>query len=1116
MNKMLCTVATLFLFSIEIVFAQTGTIRAVDPTHPTAYPGDDIQFNFNPPGEGPFEGNDNDPNVHWSNSSTHNSATHVWSGFFYNILKCSTVGEHVWCSRTYGSGGDGTAQMDMNYQEYIEVVALPSSSNITSMTKTALSNCTSFKLDVTFNGQNIRDVGVYWQFNDPNGTDETHHGLTYTVSTPGRYYPRIMGRGTQTNSSNTSTTTVEHWANADANSYIEVFNGIAAPTFSVKHVFSFGTAEIYITNPAPSGEFSELYNLNGSIPTGFTTFDQNNGIYKVPLVADQTATYKVRQKGSDGCWSGYSNVTVASEPNPAIDKNLDYIADGIPVILQPTLGWDGVTWYSVDENGTATFVGSGFNYIANDPGTYYARVSGPNYANTGQSNQVEVDELDDDFLNWIETKSFDMTDPDHPIADSRNYFDLLGKPAQMQSKVFGASLGSSDVLATGAIPDKFGRPALVTLPAPINNSEFQFGYRFVGEDDDRAYNYSDLDGLMGNSISQNAGQVGWYYSVNNNVETNVPKTIFPYSRIDYYEDGSDNLKRTAGAGEQFRMGNGKEVLTGKFPVYNDLVPYYQTRLAAFPLLNTPLNSLKRDSFQEVTRDVNGKYNVMIKGGNGVPLLSGFYNPTADATYTITNSATADASDPLNKSLTFYLLSDQNVVQSSAGTYMLTNLVTESHTATLSSLPSPLPAGFYRIDMISGTLGLQWETQLCDVMEMYYDNSMRLIMNISPNGVKQLKDGVSISLIDKTTYTYNFRGEVITSTEPDAGTTNYVYRKDGSIRYSQNAEQAQGLTSPPRCSYTHYDDNGRPVESGEYVGDGANDFLQMRLELEVTYPNLDPAFWPDDNSTRKDWIRTHYDVPATLSQLDNAVIPGTRKQTFIANAVSWTENKYNKTYYSYDEQGRVTWIIQRPQPVDIPGGGTFSPGLTFVTDYQYDRKGNVTSVRNSTVNSSGEDPSSVFYHHYEYDANRRLSIVSTSRDGVTKTQRAKYIYYLHGPLKRIELGDKLQGIDFVYSLQGWITQINHPDNGSDPGKDGDTGAHSDFKKDVFGMVLDYYESALQNLFISSNIRDQHNPWKIHKVPGLDDERQYGLAQNFSMKEMIEMNLRDIKKARKGNN
>jgi hypothetical protein len=39
--------------------------------------------------------------------------------------------------------------------------------------------------------------------------------------------------------------------------------------------------------------------------------------------------------------------------------------------------------------------------------------------------------------------------------------------------------------------------------------------------------------------------------------------------------------------------------------------------------------------------------------------------------------------------------------------------------------------------------------------------------------------------------------------------------------------------------------------------------------------------------------------------------------------------------------------------------------------------------------------------------------------------AGYQYYLHGPLKRAEIGqDKIQGLDYAYTLQGWLRELTH--------------------------------------------------------------------------------------------
>ena len=100
------------------------------------------------------------------------------------------------------------------------------------------------------------------------------------------------------------------------------------------------------------------------------------------------------------------------------------------------------------------------------------------------------------------------------------------------------------------------------------------------------------------------------------------------------------------------------------------------------------------------------------------------------------------------------------------------------------------------------------------------------------------------------------------------------------------------------------------------------------------------------------------------------------------------------------------------------------------------------------------PSERFIHYYAYDADGRLTNVQTSRDDINKVQQASYYYYLHGPLKRVELGDHLQGIDYVYTSQGWLKTINTPTgvNTNDPGQDG---VSNGFAKDAFGMQIEYF-------------------------------------------------------------
>lgn len=94
------------------------------------------------------------------------------------------------------------------------------------------------------------------------------------------------------------------------------------------------------------------------------------------------------------------------------------------------------------------------------------------------------------------------------------------------------------------------------------------------------------------------------------------------------------------------------------------------------------------------------------------------------------------------------------------------------------------------------------------------------------------------------------------------------------------------------------------------------------------------------------------------------------------------------------------------------------------------------------------------YYYEYDKDRRVTATYTNTvdNPSTKIVHARYQYYLHGPLKRVELGDNLQGLDYVYTADGRLKAVNNPNPEFDPGGDG---MANTFAKDVFGYSLEYH-------------------------------------------------------------
>jgi RHS repeat-associated protein len=127
----------------------------------------------------------------------------------------------------------------------------------------------------------------------------------------------------------------------------------------------------------------------------------------------------------------------------------------------------------------------------------------------------------------------------------------------------------------------------------------------------------------------------------------------------------------------------------------------------------------------------------------------------------------------------------------------------------------------------------------------------------------------------------------------------------------------------------------------------------------------------------------------------------------------------------------------------------------------------------------------YTHRYTYDADNRIVDVYTSKvatanwttaevlpgiyqsgdgeDGIGFDHDAHYIYYDHGPLARVELGDnQVQGIDYAYNLQGWLKGTNSAalSTDKDMGRDSDfattESANKFFAKDVASFNLNYFE------------------------------------------------------------
>lgn len=368
---------------------------------------------------------------------------------------------------------------------------------------------------------------------------------------------------------------------------------------------------------------------------------------------------------------------------------------------------------------------------------------------------------------------------------------------------------------------------------------------------------------------------------------------------------------------------------------------------------------------------------------------------------------------------------------------------------------------------------------------YYTADGNLVQTIAPKGVVQ---GTPANHSFRTKYHYDSWNQLIASESPDGGKTRYWYNNSGQLVLSQNADQRADSTQYEGqwyypMSYTQYDSLGRIAEVGEIYArfragstvfglpENTPDTLLYQVMLESSFPAANTFVAVSSGSylaweiyRKQDVTRTYYTEPLSAEteayfgwdgqeHLQRRVASVTYEERFTSDSMDYDYG----LHFSYDIHGNVRTLVMEDALLR-----NFDLHLKRI-DYDYELlSGNVREVAYQQHQADAR------FHRYAYDANNRLEGVYTSTDHVVWEEDATYAYYHHGPLARTEIGtEKVQGLDYVYNLQGWIKAMNSNTlvTDRDPGKDGDRGAdylgnvpqvHANVAKDVFGYVLGYYE------------------------------------------------------------
>ncbi|RYD54596.1 MAG: hypothetical protein EOP56_18905, partial [Sphingobacteriales bacterium] len=366
---------------------------------------------------------------------------------------------------------------------------------------------------------------------------------------------------------------------------------------------------------------------------------------------------------------------------------------------------------------------------------------------------------------------------------------------------------------------------------------------------------------------------------------------------------------------------------------------------------------------------------------------------------------------------------------------------------------------------------------------YYDRAGNLIRTNQPKGVNvhdasnPMPASGNPEYNFATQYDYNTLGQVRRQWTPDGGEKKYWYNNRGLLRATQDEKQK----GPGAFSYIRYDRRDRIIETGE-------------TKASFVAADLDGSIWP---TTGIEITYTYYDKPYTGFAPGGGPLPGGAYQQWLRNRVSYTitdknlgtyGNEKMTTVYSYDPHGNVELVYQ-----DIP------PLPTRMISYEnniFTGQPYKVSLMNKDSATNPYDNYSLSYH---YDGDSRLKTAGYSWvSGVGNVTAVDYEYNLADKNQmRRKRHDFDQGVDYTYTLQGWLKAINHTNEADDPGQDG---GPNEISKDAYSEVLHYYDGDFQH---------SGSPFD-NGAPNISNETAHnvGLTRPFLNKNLYNGNISSI--------
>jgi RHS repeat-associated protein len=636
--------------------------------------------------------------------------------------------------------------------------------------------------------------------------------------------------------------------------------------------------------------------------------------------------------------------------------------------------------------------------------------------------------LNSNALNYTDSYIYDIK-TGNEIGHTRNYFNDKGNISGSITQDYKNAL----FWGTETVYDSFGRKVRESFP-----SVSCFGMDKV--------NFISSPIIKSNFLDK-------YYGNNNIYEEYQATAEQAYYEVNYDKLNPANTINTVG-GNQIN-GDWKTGYTFTVPVAQEMYYVYGKDYYDGPIDSNGEEVITK-FYKTVTVDPNGIENVVFSDGEKKTLaVARSGGPVSYPVLSLIGSqGYIDIHIPAGTSNGTFL--------GNSSDYTIYNLKTGDLMPGITSLP---PGNAYRVlantppltnpvayITASGTvaasnnaLGVNYNVNYYDYSVNIYNKTGQLLKNIQPNGftlhnpiVGQPGYMSSTATNFISSYTYDSLGKITQMTTPDQGTGRTAYRQDGQVRYSQSQIQYD-----TRVSYTNYDEFARPIESGQITGSAGIWSLAVaavdNLAL-IAGTKTDQLFtvydFTDNNASNSLPIPAAY----SLQILAPAYI-----QHNLSNNVAVTYKSDNGTtintitWYSYNIYGRNEWVVQYIQGIGVK-----------TIDYEYDYKGNVSKIiyQKNNVNER-------FTHRYTYDIDNSIKMVETSTSNNPFSIDAEYTYYKSGELKRVNVAQGAQGLDYVYTLGGALKSINHPSlsQAKDPGHDAN---------DFFGITLDYYDGDYKRL------------------------------------------------------